>query len=260
MLSPPHIVLALGMLAIRFGALVFIVGEMNRARDSDKSVLEKLLIFSIVCLITVTLGAFQEKTLQIFMHSAGFYIVVAAVAPLWLGLTARIARNPWACTAVAAVYMGYFLIFVWALPLFPAEPKLGPVYQQVMRLVPPDFPLLLIAPAIAFDLIRRRAANWSAWRLAAVGGALFVVVFASVQWPFAGFLLSPASRTWLFGTQHIPYFVPPESPYVRRIFVTADGSLAEFWVQMGFAVAIGILTTRFEKLGLKVILRRRLRR
>ena len=28
-------------------------------------------------------------------------------------------------------------MFVWILPLFPAEPKLGPVYQRVTRLVPP---------------------------------------------------------------------------------------------------------------------------
>lgn len=254
-LSPPHIVLALGMLAIRFGTLLFILGELNRACDGEKSILEKLLIFAIVCLVTVTLGAFQEKTLQIFMHSARFYIVVAAVVPLWLGVTASVSRSHWACTAVAAVYMAYFLIFVWTLPLFPAEPKLGPVYQQVTRLVPPDFPVLLIVPAIVFDLIRRRAARWSAWQLAAVGGSLLVIVFACAQWPFANFLLSPASRNWIFGTQYVPYFIPPESAYVRHVFVAIESGRAEFWIKMASAVVIGILTTRLG-LGVGASLRR----
>lgn len=241
-LSPPHILLALGMLAIRLGTLLFIVSEWNRARGGI--VLEALLFFSIVCLISVTLGAFQEKTIRIFMHSAQFYSIVAAIASLWLGVTARASERRWACTTVFAIYTGYMLAFVWILPLFAAEPKLGPVYQPVTRLVPPDFPLLLIAPAVALDWLRARGASWPKWRLAAAAGAVFLIVFTAVQWPFADFLQSAGSRNWFFATRNFPYFVPPESAYVRFVFVPLERSAAEFWLKMGLALAAAIVMMR----------------
>src|SRR5580698_5163677 len=39
-LSPPHMVLALGMLAIRFGTLLFILGHLSRAEGRAKNILE----------------------------------------------------------------------------------------------------------------------------------------------------------------------------------------------------------------------------
>ncbi len=243
-LSPPHILLALGMLAIRFGSLLFILSQLNRAQGPAATILEALLFYSIVCLITVTLGAFQEKTIRIFMHSAEFYAVVAAVAPLWLGVAAGASEKRWACTTVVAIYTAYVLAFVWILPLFPAQPKLGPVFQPVTRLVPPDFPLLLIAPAFAFDLLRRSGATWPKWRLAGLAGAVFLAVFAAAQWPFATFLQSGASHNWFFATQNIPYFIPPESAYVRSVFVPLETSVTEFWLKMGLALAVAVITMR----------------
>jgi hypothetical protein len=241
-LSPPHILLALGMLAIRFGALLFILGQLSRAQGRAGRILDALLIYVIVSLITVTLGSFQEKTLQIFMHSAQFYVVVGAVAPLWLAVAAGATDRRWACTIVAAVYTLYIGCFVWILPLFPAEPKLGPVYQRVTHLVPPDFPLLLIAPAVAFDLLRRKAARWPRWTLALSGGALFLAVFAAAQWPFATFLESPVSRNWFFATQHVPYFIPSESPYVRHVFVALENGAGEFWLKIALACVLSAIS------------------
>jgi hypothetical membrane protein len=243
-LSPPHIVLAFGMLAIRFGLLLFILGHLSRAEGRTKTILEALLLYSFMCLISMSVGTFQEKTLRIFMHSAQFYLVVAAAAPLWLGVIASVSGKRWACTIVGAIYTVYILAFVWILPLFPAEPKLGPVYQPVTRFVPPDFPLLLIVPAFAFDLLRRKGAAWSKWALAAAGGAVFVLVFAAVQWPFANFLQSTASHNWFFATQYIPYFIPSSSPYVRYVFVPLEQSTSEFWLKMGLALAIAAAMTR----------------
>ena len=40
------------------------------------------------------------------------------------------------------------IVFLWILPLFPAEPKLGPVYHPVTHFIPWEFPLLLIIPAL----------------------------------------------------------------------------------------------------------------
>ena len=43
------------------------------------------------------------------------------------------------------------------MPLFPAQPLLGPIYVQVDRFMPTDFPLLLIVPALALDLVMQRS-------------------------------------------------------------------------------------------------------
>ena len=41
-LSPPHMLLALGMLAIRFGTVLLILAEMNRAGEGARASLEKV--------------------------------------------------------------------------------------------------------------------------------------------------------------------------------------------------------------------------
>ena len=45
--------------------------------------------------------------------------------------------------------MGLTMIMMLVLPLFPAQPLLGPIYVQVGTFMPPDFPLLLVVPALA---------------------------------------------------------------------------------------------------------------
>jgi hypothetical protein len=69
------------------------------------------------------------------------------------------------------------LAFEWILPLFPAQPKLGPVYQPITHLVPLHFPLLLIVPAIALDLLWSKTGDWGRWRQALVTGPVFVLTF-----------------------------------------------------------------------------------
>jgi uncharacterized membrane protein len=86
----------------------------------------------------------------------------------------------------------------WILPLFPAQPKLAPIFNPVTHMVPPPFPLLLIFPALAMDLILRRAGE----RPVGGGGsglllgAIFLAVFIPVQWFFSKFILSPHANNW----------------------------------------------------------------
>ena len=56
---------------------------------------------------------------------------------------------------MAAIYTALFLAGLWIFPLFPAAPKLGPVYQHVTHMVPLWFPVLVIVPAFALDLSAR---------------------------------------------------------------------------------------------------------
>ena len=96
--------------------------------------------------------------------------------------------------------------------------------------VPPEFPLLLIVPAFAMDLIWQRTAHWGVFRQALVSGAAFLAVFAAVQWPFANFLMSPGARNWFFGTHYFGYYMPPNSMLRRYLFAPVESG-AQFWTE-----------------------------
>jgi hypothetical protein len=241
-LSPPHVLLALGMMGIRFGTVVMILAETNRATGEYRKKLEALLFFGFVFFFGMTIGIAQEYTVRPFMHGARFYIVAALIAPILMAAIASATRHPWAATIATGSYMALHLAFTWILPLFPAEPKLGPVYEKITHLIPPDFPLLLIVPAIAMDLVRRRIGGWGRLKQSAALGATFLLSFVAVQWPFANFLMSPASRNWIFATNNFPYFIPPRSAWVRNVFFPTDASAAAFWLKMGIALLVAILT------------------
>src|SRR5713226_5866160 len=179
-LSPPHVLLALGMTALRFGTLVMVVAAMNRAEGEYRAKLERMLFFVLLFLLGMTVGIAQELTNRVFMHGARFYLVVMMGAPIWMAVAARASRHRWAATIMTGMYTALHLAFVWLLPLASAEPKLGPVYQKVTHLVPPDFALLLIVPAIVFDLVRRRIGAWSPWAQAATLGAAFLASFLAI--------------------------------------------------------------------------------
>ena len=243
-LSPPHVVLILGMMAIRFGAVVLILAEMSRARGALRRKLHALLLYSCTYLLGVAIAIFQETTFTNYMHSARLYFVLSLFAPMFLAAVAEVSDSRWACTAIAGMFTMLNLLFLWLLPLFPAEPKLGPVYHHVTHFIPPPFPLLIILPAIALDLLRARMGGWNRLRRAALLGAVFVGVFVAVQWPFAYFLQSPASRNWFFGTHYFPFFVPLSTDWVRNVFSQVEHSAGEFWRGMAAAVLVAMVGTR----------------
>jgi hypothetical protein len=116
-----------------------------------------LLFFAATLLMGMTVGSVQENTNRVFMHGSLFYLLLMFGAPIWMAAVAWVSDNRWAATIMTAMVTVLQLAFVWILPLFPAEPKLGPVYQHVTHLTPAPFPMLLIVPAIVFDLVRRRS-------------------------------------------------------------------------------------------------------
>ena len=242
-LSPPHMLLAAGILAVHLGALILILGNMNRADGPLRLHLQALFLYIggmiLVCLMVLEM----EITSRSAMHTAHFYRLVSMVAPLVLAGVARAGTFKWAATAVAGVYSTFVLLMSWILPLFPAEPKLGPVYQHVVLFVPPEFPLLLIVPAFALDLLWQRTADWGGWKQALVSGAVFLTVFAAVQWPFADFLMSPAARNWVFGAGYLSYFVRPVSLYARHLYFPMEEG-ADFWKEAAVALAMAVGTTR----------------
>jgi hypothetical protein len=240
-ISPPHAVLALGITAIQVGAMLAALALQNRQGRSGARIAYAV---AAGLLLTNTGLMAYEYTVRILMHSSIFYIVSGLTFPLFLVATARASRLRWPATAAAAVYSAILLAMLWLLPLFPAEPRLGPVRQQITHMVPLQFPLLLVAPALALDLIQRRWTQRQGWALAAVLGAAFVVVLLAVQWPFGSFLLSPASRNWIFATHELAYFVSPSSYAARHQFYPWDASTAALLRGLLLALPLAALSAR----------------
>ena len=242
--SPPHILLSLGSFAIKVGALALMAGLMSRAAEGVRRQLAWLFTF-VGADCVVQLGTIlTDATWPMNLHSARCYLAVAiAIPPVLIGAAWGLGRR-WACLLVAGTYTAILLAFEWVLPLIPAQPKLGPVYQNITHLVPLHFPLLLIAPAVALDLLWSRTEPWDRWRLAAVSGPVFVLSFLAAEWPFANFLMSPAARNWIFGMAYFAYFDPARFLYDPYKFDVAEKTRGEFWMVMGIALLVSVVTAR----------------
>ena len=240
-LSPPHVFLILGNLAVNTGTLILILGMMNRARAEFRDKLEWLFLYIGGVVLIGLMLMIMEFSWHSLMHNGVYYRVVCMTVPLVLAGVARASDKRWAATTVAAVYWLFWAGMGWILPLFPAEPKLGPVYHQVTQFVPPEFPMLLFIPALALDILWSRTRDWNLWKRSAVSGLLFLGVLIAVQWPFASFLQLPAARNWLFHTNIFDYNARPS--WMRHVFTAPDVPLT-FLLEMCLAAAAAMVTIR----------------
>jgi hypothetical protein len=243
-LSPPHIVLFIGIYSILIGTLVLIAGHMNRATGADRLGFRRMFLYVGGMALTGATTVILELTTRTRLHDSLPYIDVGAIVPPLLVVMSRATGTRWAATVVTGFYTLLLIGLIQILPLFPAEPKLGPVYQHVTHFIPPGFPLLLVVPALVLDLFWARTKHWNGWALSVLSAVLFVGSFLAVEYPFATFLMSPASRNAFFGTAYFPYAAPPMSYLVRSQFYLADTS-REFWTGIGMAVLFSTLTVRF---------------
>jgi hypothetical protein len=247
--SPPHILLSAGSFAIKIGALALISSVINRSEGALRSRLTWLFVFVGGIGVSQLAVMIIDPTWLQNQHTAACYLAVALLIPTFLIGTGWGTGRRWGCTMVASVYTAIGLASEWILPLFPAQPKLGPVYQNVTHLVPLRFPLLFIVPAIVADLVLQKLDQRSAsppassWLKATVAGPAFVLSFMVVQWPFANFLMSPAARNWIFGSHYLAYFDPAGFLYDRYKFQTTEKT-GVFLTLMAIALVVSVLTTR----------------
>jgi hypothetical protein len=239
--SPPHVLLIFGLGMIMLGSLILTLGQMNRAEAELKKKLNGIFLYIGGMLIVLLMVLLMEFTERIHMHTAGFYEKVCFAIPLIAAGIARASGMRWAATITTGIYSLFLIGNVWILPLFPAEPKLGPVYYPVTHFVPPEFPVLFIVPAVLLDLLWQRTGSWNKWLLALVSGLLFLGVFAAVQWPFADFLMGPSSRNWIFGTNYFGYYTHPNSFVFQHKFLPME---ANFWRGMAIAAMFAVLSMR----------------
>src|ERR1700760_418328 len=157
-LSPPHTLLAMGMIFLQFGACVSICKYLNSEPvGAQRALLQTLFVISALSLLTMVYTLFTDTLRIRGMRSGPFYIVAALASLTLLPAFGRALRMKWGMTAVTG---GYFLLVAisnWILQLFPAEPKLGPILTHITHFQPANFPALVIIPAIVMDLILQRS-------------------------------------------------------------------------------------------------------
>ncbi len=205
-LSPPHTVLAAGMIAIQVGTMLLVLALNNRGGSEPGRLSGIASLYAagvVVVMVAILLSEFSHPNEQ---HTATFYKVACAFHPLLLVAAARSSRLRWPATLTAAFYMLIVAVMVWILPRFAAQPLLGPINNPMDHMAPPAFPLLLVIPALGLDLLLRHRERLGGWKTAILCGVVFAVLFFAAQWLFSEFLLSPGARNAVFGgDQHWSY-------------------------------------------------------
>lgn len=208
-LSPPHTLLAVGMMMIQFGALVAVTASANHLDKNTPSPIHNWL-FAIAAglLLTSFFTLFSEFLGKHRMHKALFYQISSLLFPLYLITVARASKMKWAATATAAVYTLMLMLMLWILPMFPATPRLGPVLNHIDHYQAFDFPLLIIFPAVVIDLLFFNLNTKKIGVKTVLASLAFLAVFFVVQWFFGTFLQTSVlargaffgGSSWYFGS------------------------------------------------------------
>ncbi len=205
-ISPPHVVLILGIFILGLGGLFLIIAEMNRANEDTRAKLNRVFLF-VGCMLTILLlMLITEYTGYNQSHSAIYYRALALAMPLVLVGIARASGYKWAA--------------------------------------PMEFPLFLFVGAAALDFLLDRLAGLNKWLQAAVGGTGFLLAMITVQWPMGNFLISPLAENRIFGTNYYSYMEPPSAYHFNHEFNFYEKSRTDFWVGMVIAFAAAFVMTR----------------
>jgi hypothetical protein len=248
-LSPPHVVLILGIFTMGFGGLVLTTSQLNLSTGEVRERLTRFLLYSgclLLCLLFMLgLEYIGDQTL---MHSAIYYRVLGMAAPVVLVGIGRASGRRWATTILAAIYTGLWLAGNWIFPLFPAQAKLGPVFTPITHMVPLGFPVLVLPGAIVLDIVLDRfPARGDSWK-AVVAGAGFLVATVAANWPFAYFMMSHYARNWIFAMNEFGYDMPPSQYHLAWTLRAYEKTHVEFWVGMLIALVATAISTRIGML------------
>lgn len=244
-LSPPHVVLILGIFVMGFGGLVLTTSQLNLSTGEVRERLTRILLYSgclLVCLLFMLgLEYIGDQTL---MHSAIYYRVLGMAAPVVLVGIGRASGRRWAATTLAALYTSLWLAGNWIFPLFPAQAKLGPVFTPITHMIPLGFPVLVLPGAIVLDVVLDRfAAHRDNWK-AVVSGIGFLAATVAVNWPFANFMMSSYARNWIFAMNEFGYDTPPSQYYLAWTLRAYEKTRVEFWVGMLIALIATVISAR----------------
>ena len=254
-LSPPHTVLILGIIGIQFGAMISVIAIKNQAKyvvgtnagqnKKRDQILFWLFALSAGFLLTIWYTLISEELGRMQSHRSSYYVFASAGFPVLLMAVGKAVKHKWTTTAVAGVYTLLMLATLWIIPLFPAEPKLGPILNHIDRYQGFQFPLLLIIPAIITDILRNRYAYLNDWKLTPILAIPFLIAFFVVQWNFGGFLMeSPYARNWFFGSHYWYFGNSPDWQYRYKFGPWMLESTPDLLKGLGIAVIASLISTR----------------
>lgn len=240
-ISPPHTVLALGIGAIGVGALLLTLAWQNRETRHQRLAMWLFLVAGALLLMdrAIMLTEFSGRNQQ---HTGAFYRVSMLAYPMAIVVMAKAAKLKWGATLTSAIFMGIMLALMWTVQLFPATPKLGPIYQNITHMVAMAFPVLIVVPALGVDLVMQRV-RARPLALAPVLSAVFLALFLAVQWPFASFLMTDAARNWFFNAENFVYWLSPSGVEWSRTFQPDEPGSPSFPVQVFIAFLLGTFSS-----------------
>src|SRR6202167_5833375 len=215
--SPPHIVLGVGVLAVAIGALLLLVSWMNRSAGDGHTRLRRLYLLMGGVILSLHWLLLSEYTGGSQMHGPAFYRALSLAVPIILIALSRASGYRWGATMVAAIYTAWVLGQLWLLPLFPATP---------------------------LDFLLNRYAHKNKWALAVMLGTAYLAVLLLVHWPLGDFLISPAARNWVFGQNYFPYMESPSEYHFNWEFVDLAPTTRLFLKGIGIALATSIVGSR----------------
>lgn len=248
-LSPPHVVLVIGIFVMGLGGLILTTSQVNSSAGETHDKLSRLLLYSgslLLCLL-IMLG-YEYIGDQTLMHSAIYYRALGMIAPVVLVGIGRASGRQWAATTLASIYTVLWLAGNWIFPLFPAQAKLGPVFTPITHMIPLGFPVLVLPGAIALDLIFSRLAHRGDTLKAIAAGTCFLAASLAVNWPFAYFMMSPLARNWVFAMNEFGYNMPPSQYHTAWTLQHYESTAVEFGMGMAIALIATVLSVRIGML------------
>lgn len=262
-LTPPHTILAIGIMTMQFGAIVGVLALQNQYRtppitelaDADTRRLNRLKwLFAISAglLLTTLFTLASESMMKYRSHHSSYYIAAAIVLPFYLVAVGRASLLRWPVTTIAGLYMLFMAAPSWLLQQFPATPRLGPVLNPITHYQGFVFPLLLVVPAFAVDWLMHRfdktdehGKKLNDWLLAGLLAMAFMVVLLAVQWPFGEFLqTSPLARNWFFFSDSWTFDNPPDFKYRYAFSPRSVQTVEQFAAGFGWALFYAFISVR----------------
>ena len=206
-ISPPHIVLAMGIFSVILGSCILILTRKNL--NPTNFIYDILYVYASSLILVQFSIILTEYSFANKQHSYEFYKVSSILYPFVLVAFKIPSKYKYAATYIALLYMIHRMLIVWILPLFPAEPLLGPIYRDITSYVAPYFPVLLFIPALFIDVLYPKIESLNTLQKSSILGIVFCIVFFVIQWFFSIFLLSEYAKNWFFASgNNIPYFIP----------------------------------------------------
>ena len=254
--SPPHTILALGLISIQIGAMISVLSVLNRKEKiaylSDiqninrENRLRNIFMFT-AGLVLLTVNTFLTEFMGRWnMHNDFFYEIGCGAFPLFMIAFARASNIKWGTTIIALIYMVMMIVINGTIRQFPAEPLLAPVSNHITFFQTTAFPLLLVFPALIMDSLRDRFSQKNDWVLALILGFGFFITFLIIQYPMGSFLKeSELARNWFFQSDTWSYNNNPDTEWRYKYLERYTTQGFQKWAIASFiSIILGFISAR----------------